>query len=433
MTCTDSLNNLNVYLQSLLDANPNVCCQELLMPADVATYTSAVTTSCASSKSTITSSVSGRAYRLHNFDLPIQTFCEFVFRGATADVTSIRTTPLWKKYFENTSTTPPRIDTLSPTSTDEYYLLLAWCKLFQHYVTTAQRVNRNDANVVEMAYQALENDEQYYKDQLDTLYTNQSHDDMLQDIVDNPRACKEVYAQERRQHARERLQTQKRGQRCASKKPTMYVPLNRSAMQCYEHTLMDASFQQEQREWQRKLDDNHVLMQSVEQKRLLGQTIGSALCQSLASLHRMAQLIQSFIDEWQQCTQMCAVVEMPLMRRMAFQQQLKSTLFDLRAMIRQQRTNNIALGENRCDSATKYYPFFNYSTSSCYVPTAMSTSETLVLNATVSLQAYTTEQLVLREVTKEALQAGAVVSKNDIGCVMKRVVQWRYMLLLYTS
>lgn len=436
MTCTDSITNLNTYLQAQLDANTDACCQELLMPTDITTYTTAVTTTCTTTTSTITSAVSDRAYRLHNFDIPIHTFCDFVFRGALTDVTTLPTSALWKSHFENTTITPPRIDTLSPTSTDEYHLLLAWTTLFQNYVTTAQTVNRNDATVVEMAYQALCDDEQYFKDQLNTLCRDQSHEDTLQDIVDDPRGCKELYVQERKQHVRERLQAKKLGQRCTTKKQTMCVPLNRTAMQCYEHALVDSRFHQEQREWQRKLDDNRVLVQNVEQKRLLGKTIGSVLGQAGASLHRLSQLIQSFLQEWQQCTQMCGVPEvpeMPLMRRMTFQQQLKTTLFDLRALMRQQRTNNVALCENRCGSTLAYYPFFNYSTSSCYVPTSSTTSDTFVLDATMTLQAYTTEQLVLREMGKALLQPGAVVTKNDIYCVMERLVQWRYNLLLFTS
>ena len=378
--------------------------------------------------------MSDRAYRLHNYDLPVHTFCDFVFRGHSTDVSTIPKSALWKSVFENTDITPPRIDTLSPTSTDEYQLLLAWTTMFRNYISTAQTVNSNDATMVEMAYQALCNDEQYYRDQLDTLCEDQSHEDALQDVVDDPNACKELYAQERKQHTGDRLQARKLGKRGTTGKQTkqaMHVPLNRAVMQCYEHALVDSRFHQEQKEWLRKLDDNRVLVQNVEQKRLLGKTIGSVLCQTKASLHRLTQLIQSFLEEWQQCKLMCGVTEMPLMRRMTFQQQLKTTLFDLRALMSQQRTSNIALCENRCDSVLSYYPFFNYSTSSCYVSSASATSDTFVLEATQTLQTYSTEQCVLQELNRSMLQSGAVVTKSEAYRVMERLVRWRYMLLVF--
>jgi len=436
MTCTDSINNLTTYIQSLLDANTDACCQEFMMPTDITTYTTAITTTCATSKSTITTSVSDRAYRLHNLDLPVHTFCDFVFRGHSTDVSTIPKSALWKSVFDNTAITPPRIDTLSPTSTDEYQLLLAWTMLFQNYVSTAQTVNSNDAAMVEMAYQALCNDKQYFQDQLDTLCEDQSREDALQDVVDDPSTCKELYAQERKQHARERLQATKLGKRCSTRRQTkqaMYVSLNHAVMQCYEHALVDSRFHQEQKEWLRKLDDNRVLAQNVEQKRLLGKTIGSVLCQAKSSLHRLTQLIQSFLEEWQQCTLMCGVTEMPLMRRMTFQQQLKTTLFDLRALMRQQHTGNSALCENRCDSVLSYYPFFNYSTSSCYVSTASATSDAFVLEATQTLHTYSTEQCVLQEMNLSMLQSGAVVTKSEAYRVMERLVRWRYTLLVFGS
>lgn len=434
MTCIDSIDDLITRLQTLLAANSDTCCQELLMPTDIATYTTAITTTCTITESSITSAVSDRAYRLHNFDIPIHTFCDCVFRSAVMEVSTIPKSELWRSHFENTAITPPRIDTLSPTSTDEYYLLLAWTTLFQNYVRTAQMVNRNDAAMIDMAQQALANDEQFFRDQLDTLHRDQSCEDALQDIVDDPSGCKELYVQERQQHARERLQAKKRSQRCAMKKQTMCVPLNRTAMQRYEHALVDSRFNQEKREWQRKLDDIRVHVQNVEQKRLLGETIGAVLGKAGASLNRLSQLIQTFLQEWQQHTQMCGTgAEPPLMRRMTFQQQLKTTLFDLRALMSEQRTNDLALCENRCGSTAVYYSFFNYSTSSCYVPTTRTTSDTVVLDATMTLQAYTTEQRVLREVGKATLQSDAVVTKNDVYCVVERLVRWRYNLLLSTS
>jgi hypothetical protein len=434
MTCTESIDNLTAYIQSLLDANTDASCQEFVMPTDIATYTTAITTTCTNtSTSTITSPVSDRAYRLHNFDLPVHTFCDFVFRGHSTDVSTIPKSALWKSVFDNMGTIPPRIDTLSSTSPDEYQLLLVWTTLLQNYVSTAQTVNTNDAEMVELAHIALCNDKQYFQDQLDTLCEDQSHEDALQDAVDNPTACKELYAQERKQHAHERLQAKKRGKRCSTRRHTMHVPLNRASMQCYEHALVDSRYLQEQKEWQRKLDDNRVLLHNVEQKRLLGKTIGSVLCQATSSLHRMSQLIRSFIEEWKQCVLMCGVTEMPLMRRLAFQQQLKTTLFDLRALMRQQHTSNTALCENRCDSVLTYYPFFNYSTSSCYVPLASTTSEAFVLEATQTLHAYNTEQCVLREMNRSVLQVGAVVTKRDAFQVMEKLMRWKYILLLCGS
>lgn len=434
MTCIESIDNLTAYIQSLLDANTDANCQEFVMPADITTYTTAITTTCTNtSKSTITSPVSDRAYRLHNFDLPVHTFCDFVFRGHSTDVSIIPKSAVWKSIFDNMGTIPPRIDTLSPTSPDEYQLLLVWTTLLQNYVSTAQTVNSNDANMVEMAYQALCNDKQYFQDQLDTLCEDQSNEDVLQDVVDDPKAYKELYAQERKEHAHERLQAKKRGKRCSTRRHTMLVPLNRTSMQCYEHTLVDSRHYHEQKEWQRKLDDNRVLVQNVEQKRLLGKTIGSVLCQAKSSLNRMTQLIQSFLEEWKQCVLMCGVTEMPLMRRMAFQQQLKTTLFDMRALMRQQHTSNTALCENRCGSVLTYYPFFNYSTSSSYVPLASTTSEAFVLQATQTLRAYSTEQCVLREMNRSVLQAGSVVTKREALLVLERLMRWKYILLLCGS
>ena len=433
MTCTDSIHNLNIYLQSLLDANTDACCQEFLIPTDITTYTSAITSTCTTTSSSITSSVSNRAYRLHNFDIPVHTLCDFLFRGDATDVTSIPKSSLWKAGFENIA--PPRIDTLSSTSTNEYYQLLAWVHLIRQYIATAKSVNDNDAQMVEMAYQALCNDEQYFQEQLGTLRTDQCQEDILQDIIDDPSSCQQLYIKNREEHTRERLNGKPFGKRCRSKKVSMYVPLHRTAMQSYEHALVDSRFYQEEKEWQRKLDDNAVLKQNVEQKRLLGQSIGHILCQALSSFHRLLQLIEALLTEWQQTRLMCNTTELPLMRRMTFQQQLKATLFDVRALMHQSHiSNSFALCENRCDTLQSYYAFFNYTTSSCTSNMASSSTTTtpasFVLDATRTLALYRAEQCVKQEMSNSVLQPLAAATRNDTYCVIQKLMKWRYMLLV---
>lgn len=432
MTCTDSITTLNIYLQSLIDANVDVCGNDFLMPTDITTYTTAIASTCTTPSSSITSPVSNRAYHLHNFDIPVHTLCEFLFRSDVTDTASILKSALWKTHFENTAITPPRIDTLSPTSPDEYYLLMAWVNLFQNYIETAKTVNTNDATMVEMAHQTLCDDEQYFKDQLDILRTDQCHEDALQDIVDDPNGCKDLYLENRRQHTRERMNAKKVGKRCRSTKPTMYVPLNRKAMQSYDHALVDSRFYQEQKEWQRKLDDNAVRKQRVEQTRLLGQSIGGILCQAHRTFHRLRQLIEAFLAEWQQCQQMCNTSEMPLMRRMTFQQQLKATIFDVRILMgQQQHAGNLALCEDRCGTTHSFCPFFQYSISSpCYAVSA-TTSASVVLDAIRTLTAYRIEQCVRNEMNTSTLQAGAVVTKHATRSIINQLVKWKYMLLVF--
>jgi hypothetical protein len=343
---------------------------------------------------------------------------------------------LWKAGFENIA--PPRIDTLSSTSTDEYYQLLAWVHLIRQYIATAKSVNDNDAQMVEMAYQALCNDEQYFKEQQGTLRTDQCQEDILQDIIDDPSSCQQLYRKNREEHTRERLNGKPFGKRCRSKKVSMYVPLHRTAMQSYEHALVDSRFYQEEKEWQRKLDDNAVLKQNVEQKRLLGQSIGQILCQALSSFHRLQQLIEALLTEWQQTRLMCNTTELPLMRRMTFQQQLKATLFDVRALMHQSHINNsFALCENRCNYNTlqSYYAFFNYMPSSCYSNNMASSSSTttptsFVLDATKTLAFYRIEQCVKQEMSNSVLQSLAVATRNDTYCIIQKLMKWRYILLV---
>lgn len=436
MACTTSIQNLKDYLQSVLDNNQDACCQELILPTDVSTYTNDVLNQCDVQTSTITSPVSNCVNRVHNFDIPIHTFCEYLFRGENTNLSSIQTSTLWKDTFQTSNVTPPRIDMLSSTNTDEYYLLKAWISMFLKYIEIAQTVNNNDRLTVDMAHQTINDNQKYLQDQLGALHEHQSHEDVLQDIVDNPLSYGEVLQQNRKKRTHDQWDAKQRGRRSSCRKQNMYVPLHRTKMQSFEHALVDTQFSQEVREWERQLSDACILQHNIEQKRLLVKSIASVLCECKVSLHRIYQLIQNFVEEWKQNILVCNITEMPLMRRMAFQHQLKTSLMDVRALMEQQHVqSNLALCEHVCASARSYYPFFNYTTGSCspVLACTQNTSISIVRDASNSLSTYTTAQLVLHEMNNAKLQPNAVVTKNELKCILFKLTQWKYSLVLTSA
>ena len=308
--------------------------------------------------------------------------------------------------------------------------------MFLKYIEIAQTVNNNDRLTVDMAHQTINDNQKYLQDQLGALHEHQSHEDVLQDIVDNPLSYGEVLQQNRKKRTHDQWDAKQRGRRSSCRKQNMYVPLHRTKMQSFEHALVDTQFSQEVREWERQLSDACILQHNIEQKRLLVKSIASVLCECKVSLHRIYQLIQNFVEEWKQNILVCNITEMPLMRRMAFQHQLKTSLMDVRALMEQQHVqSNLALCEHVCASARSYYPFFNYTTGSCspVLACTQNTSISIVRDASNSLSTYTTAQLVLHEMNNAKLQPNAVVTKNELNCILFKLTQWKYSLVLTSA
>lgn len=436
MACTTSIQNLIDYLQSLLESNQNACCQELVLPADVSTYNNDILMQCNVQTSSIVSPISSCVNRLHNFDIPIHTFCEYLFRRESTNLTPIQVSSLWKDCFQAPGAAPPRLDMLSSSNTEEYYLLKAWLSIFIKYIETALTINNTDRATVDMAYQTIQDNQRYLQDQLASLHIYQSHEDIMQDITDDPQSFNEVLQQEHKEHTRDQLGAKKCGKRAPRRKHHMHVPIHRAKMQHFDHSLVDSRFKQEEKEWERQLKDSRILEQNIEQKRILGKAIASVLIECKACLNRIQQLVQRFLDKWRQNALMCNITEMPLMCRMTLQQQLKAALFDVRSLMKQQRAqSNIALCENMCKSSRSYYPFFNYTTSSCssYSSCISNVSISRVLDASNTLFAYTTSQLVLKEINNTKLQPDAVVTKNELKCIIAKLTQWKCSLILTSA
>lgn len=426
MTCADNIQNLITQLNDIVVNNSDVCCTEYITPDLSATITS-IQNDCVA-VSPISSPNDSNVYCVHNFDIPVHTFCEYLFRGSNTDVSKISTSCLWKSIFENTTSIPPRIDTLQPTNKSEYYVLQAWCSMLSHYIQTAQTVNTNDIGTLQNAFLMLTDEEHYLNEEMDTLHADQCDEDTLQDAIDNPTEAWLCVREQTRNDVRERMQCnrakrRRRGERSSTRshqrQQKLFVPLGRSKMGCFEHSIVDARFQQNIRDVEQKLKNVHNNKEQLEERKTLAQTIQKTLRQLKHIFHNLYTLIFHFLKEWETRQIVCNATSLPLTRRMTFQQQLKSTLFDAKALMKQQVfQHRWQLCEDVPYGCYDYYPYFNYSIQSSLSVRTLPSID-VVLKASNSLLLYTHQQIVLQLLqTATYLETGSVITREQIVCMV---------------
>jgi hypothetical protein len=439
MTCADTIQLLIDELDAVLTSNPDACCTEFLTP-DVSAIVAAIQSDCAAEACPISSPIDSNVYCVHNFDIPIHTFCELLFRKADTDVSTIKVSRLWDEAFANTDTLPPIIDTLSATSKDEYYTLGALCRVFLYYVQTAQTVNANDVGNLQNAFAMLADEERFLSEELDTLHTDQCAEDLLQDAIDNPDEAWQCAQEQTRDDVRERRMrhnrtTHKRhgnrhdnGSRHdngnagrtttqSRRQAKLFVPLGRSKMGGFEHTIADARFRQTVREAENKLQTVRTNRATLDERNALAQTIQKTLQQLTRLFHTLITLVSQFLKEWEaRQVACCTTTSPPLARRMTFQQQLKTTLFTAKALMRQQVFQcKWQLGEDVPRGNYAYYAYFNYAVQSCPGSVRTLPSADVVLKASNSLLLYTQQQTVLQLLlTASYLETGSVITRTQI-------------------
>ena len=436
MTCASDIQDLITQLNTIITSSDS-CCTEYITP-DLSTVITSIQNDCAST-CPISSPIDSNVYCVHNFDIPVHTFCEYVFRGTDSTTNNNPDTPtipascLWKSTFSNIPYVPPRIDMLSLTDTSEYYLLYAWCSMFTHYIGTAQTVNTNDSGNLQSAYTMLCDEEYYLNNELDTLYSDQCQEDTLQDAIDNPNEALNCVQEQTQSDVRERMQCnratrKRRGEascaRSTKRQKKLFVPLGRSKMGYFEHTLVDTRFHQKVKEVEYKLKNVRNRKVQLDERKTLAQTIQVALRQLKKIFHNLSTLILQFLKEWKTSKIICNTDSLPLARRMTFQQQLKSTLFNAKALMKQQVFNNtLQLCEDVPNGNYDYYPYFNYSIHSCLSMRTLPNID-VVLKASNSLLLYTQQQIVLQLLqTSTFLQVGSIITREQILCMVGQLTK----------
>lgn len=424
MTCAESIRNLITEINAIVPSNSETCCAEYITP-DLSAAISAVQTECATT-CPILSPTDSNVYCVHNFDIPVHTLCEYLFRTDDTDVSSIATSCLWKTTFANTSNIPPRIDTLSPISTDEYYAIRAWCTMFTQYIQTAQSINRNDVSILQSAHTMLVDEESYLNDEMDTLHADQCNEDALQDAIDNPTEAWQCVQEQGHNDVRERMacnraKRKRRSEMCGANKrqKRLFVPLGRRKMGCFEHRIVDTRFQQNVREVESNLSNVRERRVRLEEKRTLALTIQKTLRQLLQVFHNVDTLVLQFLKEWETSKIVCNTTSLPLPRRMTFQQQLKSSMFHAKALMRPQVfKHRWQLCEDVPNGHYDYCAYFNYSVQPCESVRSRPNID-VVLKASNSLLLYTQQQIVLQLLqTATFLHTGSVITKEHILCVV---------------
>ena len=421
MTCASSIDDLIHALQAILTNHPDSCCTEYLTPSDVSALVSSIQTTCADACS-VSSPNDTNVYCVHNFDIPVHTLCAYLFRDNNTDISTIPTSCLWKSAFENTNTTPPQIDTLSSTSQQEYYILYAWSTMFTHYIQMAQTINTYDIDNLNNAHLMLTDESQLLNDDMDMLHAEQCYEDTLQDAVDNPQEAWECVREQTQNDVRERMQNNraKRKRRSESSgtkrcKKKLFVPLGRKKMGYFDHAMVDTRFEQNERDLNERIRNTRDNQVVLEERKALAQTIQKTLRQLKHIFHNINTLLLQFINEWDTNKLVRNTKTLPLTRRMVFQQQLKSSLFNAKALMKQQVFQyKWQLCEDVPNGQYDYYAYFNYSIQSCLSVRELPKID-IVLNASNSLLFYTQQQIVLQLLQNATyLETNHVITREQI-------------------
>lgn len=318
--------------------------------------------------------------RVHNFDLPVEDTCTTLLRGPLGTSTVCGQ---WGARLTDAGLALPRVDALSSTDPEEYYVMRAWFQLMGAYARSAQQLNRYDREMVDRAASLMQTEVDYAEKRIDTLYADQRKEDALQAAVDCPESCADELRKQYAQQARERMREprgQKPRERTRRRTQRLYVPIDRSPMDDFAHLLNDMRFESRARDVEERRDTTQLQQKGVLRAQLLGRAIHEVLVHAQRVCAQLVALVDRLLSDWDRlrCTHTDA--PLPLMTKLAFQRQLKTVLLDFSGyMQRQHVVGTIAVAQRRSIVGGVYYPHFTYQVSDCVVRC----SETSTANAVV--------------------------------------------------
>jgi len=280
---------------------------------------------------------------------------------------------LWGEQLVATGIVLPRIDGLSSSEPDEYWVLRNWFYLLDTYASTARQLNRYDQQSVERAVTEIQSSIEFAERDVDQLYADRCDSDRLQAVVDRPEACaravEEASVQEAREwvlarrpsHDRDRDRPRRRTQR-------LYIPLDRSPMSDFNHLLNDFRFDRDAKHAKEGLMALRLHQKGIRHAQLLAIRIGDILAHCQRVFGQMCTLVDQLLQQWSNRYLLGGLPGTPLglTQKLAFQRQLKVLLLDVRTYMRQQVVGGGALGQQRCThGALGYTAWFRYQVSNC--------------------------------------------------------------------
>ena len=474
-TCTDCATAtaaLVAQLQAELDA-ASTCETTVTLTAATATAVATLDTDCAAATCSAyaTTATSAGVYTVYNFDLPVHAMVDALLFGkqmaaavaSTCDTSRrcVTRSDVWSDV------TLTQVDKLGTKA--DLYQWHAWFTLLSQYAEAALRVNGYNAQTAARALSQVALDEDYQRDRLDTRIDAQRREDVLDAATECPRACQAAAdAAYERQAAHDRdgaasgrigRSHRKRGRECGDeddddgftsygrqrrKRARIFVPIDRKPKSGFDHLLDDVAFERDCQRLEADVAEVASRKRGVQRAQLLAKNVRDVLQHASGAFARMLALVDAFLREWEaadfaaagcagsvtSCTlpttgtgcdltlYTCPTVTVtgpPLSRRLAFQQQLKAQLLDLRTfMSRQYVDGTVALCENRCDGYGAYYPHFNYVVSDCVRGATVASGDAFWTDA----QTHVTQRgvCVARAVVSKtsAWAEGTVVTKETV-------------------
>jgi len=313
--------------------------------------------------------------------------------------------------------------------------LLAWFQLLGAYTSSCLTLNSYDLQLVTRAVQEIAQCLEFAETDKAHLYADKRADDRLQAAVDCPQVCAEALRAEYEREAAETVvQGSRRRRRGAPPPPPtprprrrtqrLFVPLDRSPMDDFDHLLTDLAFEDDARRVDTRITGIKLRQQGIRRAQLLATSIGEVLRrvqQTVAQLvAQLTQLLHTWTAERIRIGDHTA--PLTLTQKLTFQHQLKTTLLDLRTYTTSQRVDGTISIAQRCNGIGIYYSSFGYQIYECpirCVPSLPSESVLLELAATTLARAATTN--ATNTIANNELVPSTIVPATDVWIVQHQL------------
>jgi hypothetical protein len=244
------------------------------------------------------------------------------------------------------------------------------------YVQNALQTNQLNKDNAIGALEQLQLEIKFSKKDIQAHTLNQQQEDILDAVVECPRACAAAAQQEYEdQAAYERSgRARKYGevvcsQRTRRKKRHIYIPIDRKPKTDLQHYLTDCRYESTQTDLKQRLDTLEERFSNIQKMQVLAKNIRDVLIKAACTFDHILNHIKLFIDDW-----VCALEYQPngpsITRKLKFQSQFKVQLLDLKTfMTSQTMDGSLLLCENRQGGRFQYA--FPYAVNDCHLFTKM--------------------------------------------------------------